>query len=66
MRSISEHQERIARATELYVAANVERDNVLIEAARDGLTVVQLAEPARLPPAAVARIIGEEWSDTDG
>lgn len=60
MRSVTEHLDRVQAATVAYVQAHNERDNCIIEASRDGCTVEQLAEAARVPTKVVCLILGRE------
>lgn len=63
MKSIPDHLIEVKSATKVYVDAYNTRRTIIIEAARDGASVLQLAEASSLPPAAVAAILGDEWSD---
>jgi hypothetical protein len=62
VKSIPEHLTRVKELTGEYVKLDGQRRAAIIEAARDGATVLQLAEVSLLPPEAVARVLGEEWS----
>lgn len=63
MKSIPDHLKRVTELTGEYVRTDGQRRAAIIEAARDGATVLQLAEASLMAPPAVARILGEEWSD---
>jgi hypothetical protein len=60
VKTIEEHLIDVTAATRTYVDAYNTRRAMIIEAARDGCTVDQLAEAALLPRPAVAAILGEE------
>jgi hypothetical protein len=62
VKTTTEHLARVSELTAEYVRLHNLRRAAIIEAARDGATVLRLSEAAGLPPEAVARILGEEWS----
>jgi hypothetical protein len=62
VKSATEHLARVSELTAEYVRMHNQRRSAIIEAHCDGVTILRLAEAAGLPPEAVARIVGEEWS----